>query len=151
MTSQREAVFTAVTSVVGEIHGGAVSLSDKQKEQVHALVFAAFKTGTVELKGTRTDEWLRKYIPGLVNNWVRKDRNLNGDMKYTAKHPGIRAGSGDEQMKAMKALLSSTTDPAARSQIEAEISRRKAELKPAVVINAAALPASLRHLVPTAS
>ena len=153
MMTQRKAVFTAIVSTVEVVPGVAVQLDEKQKEQVHAKLFTMFSEGQVELRGERTADWLRKYIPGLVNNWVRKDPNLNGNTKYTAKNPGSRTGSGDEQIKAMKALLQ---QPGLSEEniatITAAIEERKAALKPAPEpINVSALPESLRHLVkPTA-
>ena len=86
-------------------------------------------------------------MPGLVNNWLRKDGRLNGGVKYTAKNPGSRSGSGDEAIRAMKTLLSVTTDASAKLEIQAAIEARQAELKPKVEVNVAALPESLRHLV----
>lgn len=147
MMSQREAVYTVVCAVVGEVTG-KVELSKSQKEQVHAELLHSFQTGLVELKGDHTDAWLKKYIPGLVNNWCRKDKRLNGDVKYTPKNPGSRAGSGDEALKAMKTLLAVTTDPSDRAEIEAEIERRKLELKPAVELKVELIPEHLRRFIP---
>lgn len=148
--NQREGVYEAVSAVVGEING-KVELSDAQKKEVHNLVFAWFKAGEIEYKGgCPSDEQLKKYIPGLVNNWMRKDPNLNGGEKYVTKKPGSRAGSGDEQLKAMKALHSITTDPEAKEQIMQAIIARQEELKPVKVINVAALPPELRKFVKTA-
>ena len=145
--NQREAVYSAVVAVIGEV-SGKVELTKEQKDEVHSLLLEQFSSGGVEIKGSRTPEYFKKYIPGLVNNWLRKDTRLNGGEKYAAKNPGSRTGSGDEQMKAMRALLSATTDASARAEIEAAIATRKEQLKPRVEINAAALPESLRRFVP---
>lgn len=147
-TTQGEAVFQAVSEVLGTFnHEGAVTLSDKEKEQVHEKLFMGFTNGSIPHSKNPTPEQLKKYIPGLVNNWLRKDKRLNGNVAYTPKNPGSRSGSGDESIKAMKTLLSVTTDPDAKAEIQAAINQRLAELKPKVEINAAALPESLRHLV----
>lgn len=149
MMTQRRAVFTAIAACTEITPGVAVQLDEKQKEAVYAKLFQMFTAGEVELRGERTSDWLTKYIPGLVNNWVRKDPDLNGNTKYVAKNPGSRTGSGDEQVKAMKALL---TQPGLSEEniatITAAIEERKAALKPAAEpINVSALPESLRHLV----
>lgn len=150
--SQGEAVFQAVSKVF-EVNGAAVpptgEWTESQKSQVNSLVFNFFKTGATSHKGNPSDEQLLKYIPGLVNNWVRKDKRLNGGQKYETKRPGSRTGSGDEMLKNLRILLSVTADPAAKQQIEAAITARVAELKPKVEVNVAALPENLRHLVPT--
>ena len=151
MMNQRTAVYAAVVSVMGEIGTRRIldCITEAQLEQVEALVVKSFLDGQVELKEKpgRDAAWVKKYVPGLVNNWLRKDTKLNGDVKYTAKHPGSRTGSGDEALKAMKALLATTADPTAQSLIQGEIDKRKLELHPAVAINVDALPEALRHLV----
>lgn len=146
--NQRDGVFTAVKTVVGEVNG-KVELTKSQKDAVHAAVIIAFLSGAIEYKGGTPDEGaLKKYVPGLVNNWMRKDTRLNGGAKYTTKNPGIRAGSGDAQLKAMRQLLAQTTDTDAKAEIESAIEVRVAELKPAAkALNVEALPENLRKFV----
>ncbi len=154
--TQNEAVVKAVVAVFGN-NGkldGAVpetgKWTDAQKQLVHAMVLESFKSGEcVKASGGQTEADLIKYIPGLVNNHVRKDLKLNGGVKYEAKNPGIRAGTGDEAIKAMRTLLSITADPKAKAAIQSEIDKRLAELKPKQVIKAELLPESLRHLIPS--
>lgn len=150
---QSEAVFQVVSAVFEtELSEGGVAIpdtkswSEAQKQQVYQGIFSMFKSGQTSHSKSPDDAALLKYIPGLVNNHVRKDSRLNGGTKYTPKNPGTRSGSGDESVKAMRALLSVTTDSEARTQIEAAIKARLAELKPTVKINVDALPESLRHL-----
>jgi uncharacterized protein with PIN domain len=155
MMSQREAVYAAVVAVLGrEPKGEKVQdiLTSDQLKQVHAIVVQAFVDRKVELKDSatkpRTTEYITKYVPGLVNNWLRKDINLNGGAKYEAKRPGSRTGSGDEMLQAMRSLLAITKDADAKASIEREIEARKAQLEAAKVkpINVAHLPESLRSL-----
>lgn len=152
MANQKEGVFAAVVSVVGEVNG-KVELSDSQKKEVVAVLFREFRAGNIEYKGgaPKDDAVLSKYIPGLLNNWMRKDTRLNGGGAYVTKNPGSRAGSGDESLKAMRGLLAITTDPSVRTQILAAIEERQLELKPKTEIKVAALPPSLRKYAPTLS
>lgn len=152
--TQGDVVFQAVVAVFGvdgELTGAVPETkawTDEQKREVHGKVFIAFKTGvTTKSSGGTDDASLLKYIPGLVNNWVRKDLRLNGGVKYTAKNPGSRSGNGDEAIKNMKLLLANVTDPEARAAIQTEIDKRMEEIKPKVTINVDALPEALRHLV----
>src|SRR5574343_1537104 len=122
MTSQNEVVVAAVSKVFANelSETGRVpetgTWSETQKSEVVALVFASFKNGEcTKSSGGTDDASLMKYIPGLINNHVRKDMRLNGGVKYTPKNPGSRSGSGDESVKAMRALLAITTDEAARA------------------------------------
>lgn len=149
---QSEAVVLVVSKVFNTTRGEAVpetgAWTDEQKSQVYGALMAMFKAGEwTKGSGGTDDAAVMKYIPGLVNNHVRKDGRLNGGVKYEAKNPGSRTGSGDESLKAMRTLLSVTVDPDAKRQIEDAIDARVEELKPKVTINAAALPESLRHLV----
>lgn len=144
--TQGEAVFQAICEVLGEEPTGKVELSEKELKQVHERVLGFFQSGETVHSKNPDEETLRKYIPGLVNNWMRKDKRLNGGVNYVAKNPGSRSGSGDESVKAMKTLLSMTTDPEAKVAIQQEIAKRVAELKPKVELNIEALPPSLRHL-----
>lgn len=144
--NQRDAVFSAVTEVVGEVDG-KVELSKTQKQMVHTILFTGFKSGAIEHSKLPDDATLSKYIPGLVNNWCRKDPRLNGGTKYVTKNPGSRAGSGDETLKAMKQLLSITDDATAKAEIALAIAARQAELKPKTTVNVEALPESLRKFV----
>lgn len=146
MATQGEAVFQAVCKVLNGEPDGKVELTEKQLDAVHELVFMAFQTGQTSHSKNPDEEALRKYIPGLVNNWIRKDQRLNGGVQYQAKNPGSRSGSGDEQVKAMKTLLSMTTDPEAKEAIQLEIAKRIAAIKPKVELDVSKLPESLRHL-----
>lgn len=154
--TQGEAVFQAVSSVFGDVlkNDGRVpettDWSDGQASLVFELVLASYKRGEWTKASGGTDEVsLRKYIPGLVNNWVRKDPRMNGGTKYEPKRPGSRAGTGDEGIKAMRTLLAMTHDETVKAKIQVEIDKRLAELKPKQELNVAALPESLRHLIPS--
>lgn len=145
--TQGEAVYNAVVEVLGEKPTGRVELSDSQLKQVEERVILAFKNGETVHSKNPDEAGLRKYVPGLVNNWLRKDLRLNGGTPYQAKNPGSRSGGGDESVKAMKTLLSMTTDEDARAAIQLEIDKRIAELKPKISIDIEKLPESLRQFV----
>lgn len=109
-------------------------LTDSDKATVREILFTMFRSGEVEYKASfqhkvNDDSELKKYISGLVNNWIRKAKEFNNGQAYQAKNPGSRAGSGDSKVKEMKKLLSVTTDPQARAIIQSAIDSRVAELK----------------------
>jgi hypothetical protein len=147
-TKQKDAVFSAVCAVRGSTEfSGAVELTKEERGTVQASLVAGFQAGEIAFQGDATDTAkLTAYVSGLVSNWLRKDKRLNGNVAYVAKNPGTRTGSGDESLKAMRTLLSATTETDARAEIQAAIDARVAELKPKKVINVDALPESLRHL-----
>jgi hypothetical protein len=129
-------------------------LTKKDIETVQDVVFAGFRKGEIEMSADSKakyaeDKELKKYVSGLVNNWIRKAPEFNNDQAYVAKNPGSRAGSQDEQVKNMKALLAQTTDATHRKMIQDALDARIAEIKPtkSVEIDASKLPDSLKHLV----
>lgn len=153
MVTQKEAVYTAITSVLAEagVHfeeGSDVStvLTKEHRAQVNAILFEGFKSGQIQLDKSFGDTELKAYVSGLQSNWIRKDKRLNGGTQYVAKNPGSRQGSGDPQIKAMRLLLSTLTDESERSEVEAEIAKRQAEItkSKAPAIDFSALPESLR-------
>jgi len=152
MSKQKDAVFAAVCDVRGTTEfSSAVELTKEERSTVQAALIAGFQNGSIAYQGDATDTTkLTSYVSGLVSNWLRKDKRMNGNVAYVAKNPGTRTGAGDEALKAMRTLLSATTDEEARAEIQVEIDKRVGELKPKKVINVDALPESLRHLAATA-
>ena len=162
--NQKSAVVSTILSVAKEFGSEytlnsetpvSEVLTDKMKEEIRSRLFKMFRDGSVtyseEFKTKASDDTeLKKYISGLVNNWIRKAPEFNNGSKYVAKNPGSRQGSSDEQIKEMKKLLSVTIDAKARATIQQAIDSRIASLaaeKKQVEINVDALPESLRHLV----
>lgn len=144
--SQKEAVFTAVTNVVGVIDG-AYNPTREQRHQINAILFESFKAGKIELDREYNDSELKSYVSGLQSNWLRKDKRLNGNVMHVIKNPGSRKGAGDAQLKALKAVLATTTDEDTRVEIQGYIAQRQAELTPVkeTAIDYSMLPAALRE------
>jgi len=133
MKSQREAVFNAVTSVVGKFEG-ACSPTDDQRAKVIALVSEGIVAGEVSFSDAAKKKYdtptkVKGYVGGMVSNWLRKDTKLNGGVKYVAKNPGSRAGQGDDQIKNMRLLKKTLTDPKEISAIDEFITKRQAEIQ----------------------
>ena len=153
--SQKEAVYSAVTSVLSENNinvseGTDVStlMTRELRSQVNAILVEGFRNGNVELDRQFSDTELKSYVSGLQSNWLRKDKRLNGGAKYSAKNPGSRIGSSDPGLKAMRGLLSTLTDENDRTEVQTAINARVSEIqaskaKKAVVIDTSALPAEL--------
>ena len=142
-TNQRTACVNTILSVLedngvsyelnGEITVSEV-LNDTMKSSVREILFTSFRQGNVEYKAsfqTKVDDdgELKKYISGLLNNWIRKAKEFNNGQAYKAKNPGSRAGSQDAKVKEMRKLLSVTTDANAKTMIESAIAERVATIK----------------------
>jgi hypothetical protein len=149
---QKAAVFNAIVAVTGkEQFEEALKLEGDQKRKVRDHVFQQFKEGKVTYGGEMPeDKELRRYCTGLVSNWLRKDRRLNGNTTYAPQNPGQRAGQGDEQLQMLKQLakLPHLNDDQ-RREVQAAIEQREEQLRgPQVQIDPEKLPENLRHLVP---
>ena len=161
MKSQREATVNAILSVLSDRGvnfelGGSVNvisiLTAEDKKKVQTILSTGFNKGEIQLSAEAAAKYvgntseMNKYVSGLINNWVRKYSDFNGGDKYTPKNPGSRQGTSDEQVKEMRKLLKVTTDSSAKEAIEAAISARLTEIKPAskVEVNLDAIPAELR-------
>ena len=162
MMTQKKAVVSIILSTlsargVNYELGGDVPvndvLTDADKTTIRDFLFTGFRKGEIEMKAdakakAHDDSYLKSYVSGLLNNWVRKEKEFNCGNVYKAKNPGSRAGSGDEQIREMKKLLSQVTDAEQKKTIQAAIDARMAEIKPSVKteIDFSKLPESLRHL-----
>ncbi len=149
--SQKEAVFNAVTEIIGVTRTiedtSPLNLDKDQKASVREILLEGFANDEIELKNTQDD--MKKYVNGLLNNWIRKDKRFNGNVTYKAKNPGSRAGQGDTQIKNLRLLLKTDIDDNAKAEINQAIQERLAELKPekVIVVDATAIPEHLQHLV----
>lgn len=144
--SQKEAVFTAVTNVVGSFDG-ACTPTKEQRASINQVLCEGFKSGKIALDREFSDSDLKQYVSGLISNWLRKDTRLNGGEKYAAKNPGSRAGSTDPQLKAMRALLTTVSSSEEKAEIQGYIDARVSEIaktKQVKVVDFSALPADLQ-------
>ena len=160
MVNQKVGVKNVVLSFFPDYELGgetilASLLTTDIKKQMKSAIAQGFKAGEIsmseaaQVKYLSNDEALIKYVGGLLDNWVRKDPEFNNGASYVAKNPGSRAGGGDDQVRAMRALKKTTNDTAVLAEIDKAIAERLAEIKPTqtIEINVDALPEHLRHLV----
>ena len=158
--NQKQAVTNAVLSVYPDYElGGEVTLSSiitkENKSVIKAILAEGFESGDITMTSQAQAKYvgnpteMTKYVGGLLDNWIRKNPEFNAGSKYITKNPGSRAGSGDEQVRAMRSLKKTTNDPATLEAIDKEIASRLAEIKPVhvVTIDVDHLPESLKHLV----
>ena len=149
--NQKEAVFNAVTEVIGvtrtEEDITPLKLDKDQKASVREILLEGFENEEIELKNDPKD--MKKYVNGLLNNWLRKDKRFNGNVTYKAKNPGSRAGQGDAQIKNLRLLLKTDIDDDAKAEINQAIQDRLAEIKPEkkIEVDATVIPEHLQHLV----
>jgi hypothetical protein len=145
MMNQKEATYQAIIAVTGFTGEGICEPTREQRAQVNMILFEGFRNGAIQLDREFTDSELKSYVSGLQSNWLRKDKRLNGGVQHVAKNPGSRAGSGDPQLKALRALLGTLTDASDRAEVEGYIAARQAELARinAPTVDFSKLPAEL--------
>jgi hypothetical protein len=164
MVNQKVGVTNAVLSLFPdyELNGEVILaslLTSEHKKQLRAILVEGFKAGEIAMTekaqakylATGQETALNKYVSGLLDNWIRKNPEFNNKLKYITKNPGSRAGSGDDQVRAMRNLKKTTNDQSVIAEIDEAIAERLAEIKPTqtVEINVEALPEHLRKFVTT--
>lgn len=164
MKTQRQATVETILSTYSNYSGneyqlnGEVIINDvftsEMKKQAQDTLFTMFKSGNVlyrpEFQAKVDDDAkLKSYVSGLLNNWLRKAKELNNGQTYQAKNPGIRAGSGDKQVRELKKLLSKVKGTEHESKVQEAINKRIEEIKPEakIEINTEFIPAELQDLV----
>lgn len=157
MMNQKEGVFNAVCGVTGnDSFDGAVELTSEQRAQVIEIVTQGFVNGEIEMseagRAKYADESkLKTYCNGLVSNWLRKDKRLNGGVKHQIKNPGSRAGSGDPVIKELKKMLDVVETDEHKAAVEHEIEKRlaaiKAEKAKSIEIDESLIPDDLKGLL----
>jgi hypothetical protein len=162
MLKQKDSIFIAVEAALkndGQSieEGVAVALTKDQRSSVVETVTTSLMNGETEMKDSArqnydTEDKMSSYAKGLVNNWLRKDKRLNGNVKYEAQNPGSRAGSQDPTIRELKKLLANVEDGEQKEAIQQEIDNRLAELKAQKAANRKAsintdlIPEELKHL-----
>lgn len=106
---QVDAVIAIVSGIEGFVPGN--KLSRDQMAEAVSLVIQGFNDGSISLSDTArnkydTEDKLKTYARGLIDNWLRKSPELNGGVKYEVKNPGSRSGSAEyKQALQLKKLL----------------------------------------------
>lgn len=152
MMKQNDAVVQAVMNITGhEAYSETpCALTSEQKAQVRAILFEGFKAQKIVLspeKSAEGEQAIWEYIPGLISNHMKKDKRLNGNVKFEAKNPGSRAGAGDAQLKSLRALFSTLKTDSDKAEVQGYIDARQAELnatKVTATVDFSALPADLQ-------
>jgi len=147
---QKDAVYTAVINVMGKVDGAYVPTKEQRATIIDAITNGLVNHEIDFGKTDQTEAQVRVYASGVVSNWLKKDTRLNGGTKHVTKNPGSRAGSKDPQVAEMRKLRALMVQAGKDvTAIDAAITKRQAELKPAqsVTIDADLLPEELRDLV----
>lgn len=132
--NQKEGVFSVVSEIC-KIENSQVEMCPVEKSLVIDKVCVMFEMNEIDMSDNAKSKYignrveLRKYVGGLVNNWLRKDTRLNGGEKYVTKNPGSRTGTSDSVIKNLKLLRSTLTDDSKIQSINEAIDKRTEEIR----------------------
>ena len=165
--SQKESVVNEVKAILGSSFNSGTPakdlLTDDQLKIIRNNISAGIINGSIDFGKDIIDEKeVSKYVSGMVSNYLRKAKELNGGLNYTPQSTG--RGSRDPQISELSKLLKTYVEGTDEfSQILTAIEARKSELnaeKVVVVkekkkskefesINMDALPENLKSLAST--
>lgn len=142
MLSQKDAVYQATMAVLKqnkvELEDGqdireAISGNMQLRGQIRDLVFEGLRSGQVTFGSSekkQDDGALKTYSTGLISNWFRKDKRLNGGQRYqpaTSKNQGkeqseqLSGSSYERRIRAMQGAIEATDDQELKTALEAQI------------------------------
>lgn len=161
--NQKTGVYNAIVAFCAENDipfedGMSFEPTKEQRATIVGMVAAGLEAHEIEMSDKAREKYtdlskLKTYSNGLVSNWVRKDKRLNGGVKHVIKNPGSRAGSGDAILRELRKLRKTLTDEAQIAVVDTEIEKRieivQAEKAKKVEINTDLLPEELLGLVST--
>jgi len=130
--SQKESVISQVKLALGSSFNASIAarnlLTDDQLETIKTNIFNGILNGTIDFGKEITDEKeLSRYVSGMVSNYLRKSKELNGGSDYAPQSTG--RGSRDPQVSELNKLLKTYTEGSDEySQIVFAIEARKNEL-----------------------
>ena len=158
MMKQKDATISTVLNVLAdrgvvyEMNGPVILKTifspDDRTKAIDELC-AMYTRGEYEITTKPSEAELRKYVSGLLTNWVSKYDGFNSGVKHAIKNPGSKAGQGNATVKALRAMLESDKYESARADIQValDLELAKTRVKTEAKIDASFLPESLRHLV----
>lgn len=153
---QVDAVIEAVMKVKPDFKQrsdkGNETIVDDMRKEVCRIVIDGILSGEIDYNKDHTNiKEIKEYVPGMVSNWLRRNKILNGAINAKAAKPGSRLGVGDDKLKTLRDLKKTQIEPEILAEIEKHIKARLSVLKKEkqVVkqadINLDALPVHLRN------
>lgn len=157
---QKEAVVEAIISVLGDsFQPNSTIVKDvitsEQKSEIRDIIFNGILSGEIGYNKDLTNESeVRKYTNGLIDNHIRRAKELNGGTVYKPSREGTKR---DAQLKELNKLLNSGRFQEGSEEyiaISSHIQTRKSQIAaerangaPAAPVDVDMLPANLRGLV----
>ena len=130
---QKQAVVNAVETVLGDSFTGTVTkvkdvLTSEQLNDIRKSVLDGILNGDVAYnKPTIDTDTVRRYVNGMVDNHLRKSKELNGGKTYKPTKTGVKR---DTALLNLNRLLSTyTAGTQEHEEVKEAITARQKELK----------------------
>jgi hypothetical protein len=114
-TKQKKAIYNAIINLYRDANrhfedGILVELSQDERKTVIHIISQGLQNGTIDMTEKAkakhdTPKKVYNYASSVVNDRLRKDKRLNGNIKHQPDRPGSRAGSQDEIVKGLREYL----------------------------------------------
>ena len=132
-------------------------ISNNEREEIVKRVCNGIRNREIYVKDSKrekysTDKELRKYVIGMINNWFKKSKELNGGVEHKTPNSGSRPFPSDPSIREMRKLrsqLEAAGDTESVASIDEQIQLRVEELKSEkeVKIDVSMIPENLKRLV----
>jgi len=154
--SQKDAVVEAVKKTLGSSYDPAVPVSTlltkEQKKEMAEQIIKQIMDGDVAYSKDITDEEaVKKYVPGMISNHIRKAKELNGGT-YTTQASG--RGHRDQKLSTLNRLRDTyeedseeyNTITEAIIERQSELAEQKMKASKRQLIDISLLPEDLHDL-----
>ena len=149
--------YCSENSINFELSGTKVEFTDTQKNAMTELLIASYQAGDLTITSEKAAAAPKSYLKSMLNNHIRKDKRLNGNVDYKDIKGEGTARVTDPQLKELKKLYAAVllgNDSEVQESVKVELDLRQAEVdakkSKVTAIDASHIPESLRHLVPSA-
>ena len=149
--------FTSENNINFELSGSKVEFSDNQKNAMTDLLFASYQAGDLSISSEKAAAAPKTYLKSMLNNHMRKDKRLNGNVDYKDIKGEGTTRVTDPQLKELKKLYAAVclgNDAEVQEAVKIELDLRQSEVDAKktkiTAIDVNHIPESLRHLCPTA-
>jgi len=132
-------------------------IQDSEREEIARRVCTGIRNGEIYVKDSKrqkysTDKELRKYVIGMINNWFKKSKELNGGVDHKAIHSGSRSFPSDpviREMRKLRSQLNEAGDTDSVATIDEQIELRIEELKSKkqIKVDVSMIPENLKRFV----
>lgn len=155
MMSQKDGTFNVVKTVLNDFKREInpteqVVLSSEERAGCIQRLCSMLENKTIFTSKNYNESGRKTYAGGLLSNWLKKDRRLNGDIEFQLKNPGSRANNTTPEIIELKKLhkhVKGTEDESkVKSMLDDKVTEHR-QSRQMQAIDITLIPAELQDLV----